>query len=140
MDASRHWEAVFSSLLLLTSVGCNTRSHQCDKLAETIVSAREGLRAVLGSSPPKAVDQTIFSIARSKAELNALDLPDVQLSDDRMRFVRLLDRYTTVLRAFAEVMRNHDAADVEDAMSGLWALARDERAVVDDISRHCHEH
>ncbi len=134
---AQHRQAVLSIFLLATSVGCNTRAHQCDKLADTIASARNGLRAVSGSSPAKAVDRTIFSIARSKAELNALDLPDVQLDDDRLRFVGLLDRYTIVLRAFADVMSNHDAADVEDAMSGIQSLARDERAVVDDVVRHC---
>jgi hypothetical protein len=134
MRAGPAWLAI---VLLAASVGCNTRADQCDRLAKAITSARNSARAAVGSSSAKTLDQAIFSLARSKAELTALDLADLQLDRDRLRFVGVLDRYSAALRAFAEVSGNHDAADAEEVMSRMRALAGDERAVVEDIYRDC---
>jgi hypothetical protein len=126
-----------AALVVTAGVGCNTRARQCEKLVGEVTAVGAAVRAISGSGSAKALDQLIFAIARSRAELGRLDLPDLQLDTDRLRLTRLLDRSSTALRSFAEVSHNHDAADAEELRSRLEALAADERAVVADIGQHC---
>jgi hypothetical protein len=124
------------AVALLNLSGCNSRQRQCERLVEKVAAVVDGVRSASSSSAGK-LDQVIFSLARSKAELAALDLPDIELDEDRRRVVRLLEGDLTALRAFGEVSRNNDPADVEDLKDKLRAREPEQRTIIQGLIRRC---
>jgi hypothetical protein len=117
--------------------GCNTHQQHCEKLGEKVTAIVDGVRAASGSSSDNKLDQVIFSLMRSHAELVALELPDPELDQDRRRVVRLVESDLSAFRAFAAVYRNHDPADVEDLRDKLQAADGEQRTIVEALTRHC---
>jgi len=118
--------------------GCNGRTQQCERLAACLAETSTTIKAAArGPMTAATMDQLIFAMTRAKGELAGLDLPDVQLNDARLRYLRVVDDVSTALRAFAAVRANHDAADAEDLLGKLQATERDQRAVLDDLKRYC---
>ena len=124
---------------MLLLVACNSKERQCERLATTWNGLHESVSqvAVAGAPTKSALDQTIFRLTFGRAELAALDLPDVEIDSSRRALTRLLDSGISALRAFAEVSGNHDAADVWELQHKAESIQTDERKVVDELNRHC---